>query len=149
MTNTTDNSFTDEDIKAQAQGLISFLLIAGALYAKQQGKGIRDWAHFIGQAAAPSWDQEDHRNARATAMAQSLNGAASGMPIISITGDESHAELVTRDSNDFNEMIQQVGLPREEADEIYAIFEPIAAHLGLRFVWRREGDNLRMIFERQ
>jgi hypothetical protein len=37
-------------------------------------------------------------------------------------------------------------LSQQEADEFYALFTPIAERLGLAYTWRRDGDDVTMIF---
>ena len=39
-------------------------------------------------------------------------------------------------------------LSREDAQRQYDAFGPIMEHLGIRYEWRREGDAVRMTFER-
>ena len=39
-------------------------------------------------------------------------------------------------------------LGQAEADALFGVFDPIAAHLGLRCAWRRDGEAVTMTVER-
>jgi hypothetical protein len=44
-------------------------------------------------------------------------------------------------------MLGMFGLSQDDADVMFAVFEPIAEHIGLGYRWRRQGDSVTMTFE--
>lgn len=134
--------FTQQRIEEQARANVNALILGSLAYAKAQGQGARHWATFMGQAFAPGWTSTTPRQA-ATLLA--LNCASAGMPIISVTGDETRGEAVTGDWPDPDDLAF-FGLSQAEADEFWDIFAPIAQSLGLSFAWRRDGGQLHFSF---
>lgn len=135
--------FTQQRIDERAQGNVTALILGSLAYAKAQGRDGRHWATFMGQAFAPTWNSVATPQQAATSLA--LNCASAGMRIVSVNGDESRGEAVTGDWPEA-EALSLFGLSQAEADEFWDIFAPIAQSLGMRFAWRREGDQLHFSF---
>lgn len=146
MADTAGISFTTDEVNAQARGLVSFLTLAGAVYAKSRGQQPHDWALFIGQLATPSWSKG--MNAREVAEANALNFVATNAEVVSLEGDANRAELAIRPDAETVEMFRQSGLTQEDADGVFDVLQPIAAYLDLTYTRRREGDTLHFTFAR-
>ena len=137
--------FTQQRIEEQARGNVTALILGSLAYAKAQGHDGRHWATFMGQAFAPTWTSTTTPQQAATSLA--LNCASAGMRVLSVTGDETRGEAVTGDWPDAGDLAF-FGLSQADADEFWDIFAPIAQSLGIRYEWRREGDQLHFSFAR-
>lgn len=131
--------FTQQRIEEQARANMTALILGSLAYTKAQGRDGRHWATYMGQAFAPGWTAAATPLQAATSLA--LNCASAGMQIVSVTGDETRGEAVTGAWPDPDDLAF-FGLSQAEADEFWDIFTPIAQSLGMRFSWRREGDQL-------
>ncbi len=135
--------FTQQRIEEQTRSNLNALILGSLAYARAQGRDGRHWANFMGQAFAPTWNSAATPQQAATSLA--LNCASAGVRIVSVTGDETRGETVTSDWPD-PEALAFFGLSQAEADAFWDIFTPIAESLGMRFAWRREGDQLHFSF---
>ena len=135
--------FTQQRIEVQTRSNLNALILGTLACAKAQGHGGRHWATYMGQAFAPTWSGVTTPQQAATSLA--LNCASVGMRIVSVGGGETRGEAITSDWPDA-EALALFGLSRAEADEFWDIFAPIAQSLGMRFAWRREGDQLHFSF---
>jgi hypothetical protein len=70
-----------------------------------------------------------------------LNMVSVGGTLESPSGDEARAEAVIAGwpSPDLQEAF---GVGQEDVDRMYAVFDPIADVLELKYAWRREGDRV-------
>ena len=81
------------------------------------------------------------------ARAAALQMASLGAPLHALTGDARRAEAVVGPWPP-PELAGFAGLSAAECDAVYGLFGLIAARLGLRFVWRREGERVVLEFAR-
>src|SRR6266568_305796 len=128
----TSPEFTSEQLFQQAQGNQTAFVLATIAYLKEQGRTPQEWATFIGNRFAPSWDEVKGQGAKAAMEAVVLNFVSAGGTVQSFGGDETHAEAVVANWPPA-EMMQPLGLTLEDIDPFHEIFTPIAAYLNLRY----------------
>ena len=138
--------FTAEEVCEQAKGNTGAMLLALLAYARDQGRSPAEAAHFVGRLFAPSWDEVLGQEALVAARWAALNLASGGAEVRRLAGDAARAEATVAGWPS-EEDLAFFGLGREEADAAYAIFAPIAERLGLRYAYRRDGDEVTLAFE--
>jgi hypothetical protein len=142
----TGDTFTAEEIREQAQGNVSALSLFVLVAARERGESLVDAARFLGRTFAPTWDSERGKGAREIARWAALNSVTGGAQLRRLDGDATRATATvagwpTADDLDY------FGLTQDDADTLYELYGPIAERLGLRYAWRRDGDEVVMTFE--
>jgi hypothetical protein len=107
---------------------------------------VDDWVTFVGSTFAPTWEAVQEQGALVAAREAARNMISSGATGVSISGDDSHAEV--RSQWPDQETLSFFNVTRDDSDTFLHVFTPIAAHLGLRYEQTREGDEIRMVFAR-
>jgi hypothetical protein len=140
MTDAANTDFTTEELLVQAQGNATAFVLSTIAYLKEQGLAVDDYVRFFGSRFAPGW--EDLRDQRITAVARTvaLNAVSVGGTLRSLSGDETHAEVLIEGWPD-EETSQVLGLTRTDGEVIWDSFEPIMEHLGIRYSWRHDEDG--------
>jgi hypothetical protein len=143
----TEERYTEEETARQAQGNTVALLLALLAYAKHRGDDGAAAARWVGERFAPTWDELQGKGAHAVARMAGLNLAAGGSAVGAVAGDAARAEVRASGWGNAVELAL-FGLDRGEADAFLDVFGPIAARLGLRYAWRREGpEAVKLVFE--
>ena len=141
MSDPTSPILTDEEINQFARGNASAMPLVMTAFARECGRPADDAAAFAGRLFAPGWEEARGQGALAFARLVALNMAACAGELRSLTGDERHAEARLGGLWD-DETLAFFGVARDDADRFVGAFGPIAAHLGLRAAWRREGEEI-------
>ena len=144
----TQEAFTPEEICEQAKGNVGALSLLLLAYARDRGQPLEEAARFCGRVFAPGWDEVPARDARTAARWAALNMVSGGGELRRLEGDARHAETVIG-RWPIDEDLVFFRLSQQEADTFYALFTPIAERLGLVYTWRRDGDDITMIFSAQ
>jgi hypothetical protein len=139
--------FTPEQLLRQAQGNATGTVLITIAYLKERGLPVEDWVAFIGQQFARGWGDPQGRGAADVARIAALNVVSVGGELVALSGDDTRAEAVVSGWPPAA-MLELAGISRDDADAFNDAFGPIAAHLGLRFAWRREGDRVVLAFAR-
>ena len=137
--------FTREEICAQAQTNASAGILMVLVLARHHGQRLVDAARFIGQIFAPSWDEVQGQGAWEVARSAALNLVTGGGELRLLEGDAQQAEAVV--SWPPQELLDYFDLTQEEVDALHELNGPIAERLGLRYAWRRDGNDVVMTFE--
>ena len=145
MSDAMNPMFSSELLAQQAQANVTSILLATIAYLKEQKLSAGQWATFVGQRFAPSWEEMKEHSARDIAEMAALNMASGGATLRSVSGDASQASAVLSDWPS-EEMLQFAGLSQDDADAFLDVFNPIAEYLGLRFTCQRQGDQLTLTF---
>ena len=102
---------------------------------------------FHGRRFAPAWEELRGRPVVEVARLAALNAVSLGATLRSLSGDDRSAEALVAGWPE-EEVLELLGLSREDAERQHDAFGPIMEHLGIRYGWRREGDAVRMTFQR-
>lgn len=146
MSEETKTTFTPEQISQQAIGNVTNICLAADAYLKEHALSMDEFWAFVGRRFAPGWDQG--MTAKEVALAAALNMVTGGWNLLSLSGDESQAEVVMG-GWEFVEAPEFYELTLKEADTIWGAFGPIAESLGYVYAWKRQGDEVTMTFTRQ
>lgn len=144
-----DNTeFTAEQIGNQAQLNAVSWILATIAYLKERSHSIEDWATFHGERAAPGWKGIKERGSPCDRVAWwvALNFVACKGTLVSLSGDETHAEMVIAWPP--KDLADDFGLPMADAQRVFHALGPIAETLGLRFEWQSDGEQVKLAFSR-
>ena len=140
-------AFPPEQVTRQAQLNAAAGLLAGLAYAKQQGRRLEEFVAFAGRQFVAVWGDLPDTGAATAARAAALQMAALGAPLHALGGDAGRAEAVIGPWPP-KELAGFAGLSAAECDAVYGLFSLLATRLGLRFVWRHEGERVVLEFAR-
>ncbi len=139
-------SFTHEEIIDHARANGTALALALIARAREHGEAPEKVARWLGGVFAPEWEQLRGQGARIAVENAALNTISLGASLQDLSGDERHGEATVADWPG-EAMLSMFGLSQDEADVMFAVFEPIAEQLGLEYRWQRQGDSVTMTFE--
>jgi hypothetical protein len=114
-------------------------------YLKKNALSRDEFWNFVGQQFAPSWDQG--ASAKEVALGAAINMVSAGCKLLSSSGNESQAEVVLTGWPS-QRSLERFGLTQEEADSVFGVFRPIAASIGYKYAWERQGDEVKMTVSR-
>lgn len=141
-------SFSDDELRLQAQGNGTAFSLALLRYARDHGETPDAAARWLGTLFAPNWESLQGQGAQAIARAAALNVVSLGGTLHNLTGDEQQAEVTLTDAVDAA-YLEAFGLTRAEADALYTVFEPIADALSYALQWERTGETITLIFRQR
>ena len=139
--------FTPEQVLRQAQGNATATVLVTIAYLKERGLPVEEWVAYTGRRFARGWEALRGQGAAAVARVAALNVVSVGGALVALSGDADRAEAVVSGWPPPS-ILEYLGLARDDADAFTDAFGPIAAHLGLRFAWRREADRVVLMFAR-
>ena len=147
MSDAADVGFSPEEVSSQAQGNATAFALTALAYLKERGLDLDEYVAFHGRRFAPGWEELRARPVVEVARLAALNAVSLGATLRSLSGDDRSAEVVVAGwpQEDFLDLLR---LSPEDAERQHDAFGPIMEHLGIRYGWRREGDAVRMTFER-
>jgi hypothetical protein len=141
-----DTTFTPEQILQRARVNFSSICLVTASYLKEHNLPSDEFWSYVGARYASSWKQVESLSE--VAYQAALNMVSIGCRLRSLSNEDGKAEVVL-DEWPSGESTAFFGLLQEEADNMWIIFGPIAESLGYSYEWRRQGDQVTMIFSRQ
>ena len=147
MTDAIEGEFSPEEISFQAQNNATALALTALAYLKERGLDLDEYVAFHGRRFAPAWEELRGRPVVEAARLAALNAVSLGATLRSLSGDDNSAEVLVAGWPD-EEFLDLLGLSREDAQRQHGAFGPIMEQLGIRYGWRREGEAVRMTFER-
>ena len=147
MPNAIEGEFSPEEISFQAQNNATALALTALAYLKERGLDLDEYVAFHGRRFAPAWEELRGRPVVEAARLAALNAVSLGATLRSLSGDDTSAKVLVAGWPDEG-FLDLLGLSREDAQRQHGAFEPIMEQLGIRYEWRREGDTVKMTFER-
>lgn len=141
----TNTTFSPEEIAQAAQRNAHLFCFVNVLYAKAHGLSPHEYWTFMGQQFATLWEQG--QSVPAIARRAARNMVSVGGTLQALSADESQAEVVMTGWPAPDTTVH-FDLTQAEADTVFDIFGPVAAALGCRYQWRRQGDTIVMSFAR-
>jgi hypothetical protein len=148
MSDTAEVEFSPEEVSSQARANATAFALTALAYLKEQNLELDEYVEFHGRRFAPAWEELRGRPVVEAARLAALNAVSLGATLRSLSGDERSAEVLVAGWPDEG-FLDLLGLSREDAERQHDAFGPIMEHLGIRYGWRREGDAVRMTFERE
>jgi hypothetical protein len=139
--------FSTEELLEQARGNQTAVWHLAVRRASEREGSVEDWASYIGEDFAPSWDEMgDDPSALDVARQAAMNIATTAdMQVVDLEGDDARA-VVTVDGPE-QEWIDAMKTTAEDLDRVNeVIFRAIASRRGLSYSQEREGGAFRMIF---
>jgi len=147
MTDAIEGEFSPEEISFQAQNNATALALTALAYLKERGLDLDEYVAFHERRFAPAWEELRGRPVVEAARLAALNAVSLGATLRSLSGDDTSAEVLVAGWPD-ERFLDLLGLSREDAQRQHGAFEPIMEQLGIRYGWQREGDAVKMTFER-
>ena len=147
MTDAIEGEFPPEEISFQAQNNATALALTALAYLNERGLDLDEYVAFHGRRFAPAWEELRGRPVVEAARLAALNAVSLGATLRSLSGDDTSAEVLVAGWPDEG-FLDLLGLSREDAQRQHGAFEPIMEQLGIRYEWQREGDAVKMTFER-
>ena len=139
--------FSTEDLLPQAQGNATAFILATIAYLKEHGLEVDDYVAFFGRQFAPGWEEMRDQPILEVARSAATNAVSIGGELRSLSGDDTHAEALIAGWPD-EDISNTLGLTHHEGDAMWNSFVPIMERLNISYAWQREGDAVRITFER-
>jgi hypothetical protein len=146
MSDATNPQFTQEEILSLAQGNATALVLSAFAFMKERGLDPDEYVAFFGRQVVSGWEEMRGRPLVDVARAAALNPVSMGATVLSLSGDDTRAEVVVAGWPD-EEFLSELQLTQSDGDRLLKAFDPIMEYLGIRYAWQREGEAVRMTFE--
>ena len=147
MTDAIEGEFSPEEISFQAQNNATALALTALAYLKERGLDLDEYVAYHGRRFAPAWEELRGRPVVEAARLAALNAVSLGASLRSLSGDDRSAEVLVAGWPDEG-FLDLLGLSREDAQRQHGAFGPIMEQLVIRYGWQRDGDAVKMTFER-
>jgi hypothetical protein len=148
VSDSTNTHFTQEEVLEMAQGNATAFILTAFAYLKERGLDPDEYVAFFGRQVAPGWEDMRGRPVAEVARVAALNPVSVGATLLSLSGDDTHAEVLLAGWPD-EEFMSELQLTQSDSDRLLNAFEPIMEYLGIRYAWQREGEAVRLSFDRE
>jgi hypothetical protein len=148
VSDSTNAQFTQEEVLGLAQGNATAFVLTAFAYLQERGLDPDEYVAFFGRQVAPGWEEMRGRPVADVAREAALNPVSVGATLLSLSGDDTHAEVLVAGWPD-EELLSELQLTQSDGDRLLNAFEPIMEYLGIRYAWQREGEAVRMTFEKE
>jgi hypothetical protein len=148
VSDSTNTHFTQEEVLEMAQGNATAFILTAFAYLKERGLDPDEYVAFFGRQVAPGWEDMRGRPVAEVARVAALNPVSVGATLLSLSGDDTHAEVLLAGWPD-EEFMSELRLTQSDSDRLLNAFEPIMEYLGIRYGWQREGEAVRLSFDRE
>jgi hypothetical protein len=148
VSDSTNTHFTQEEVLEMAQGNATAFILTAFAYLKELGLDPDEYVAFFGRQVAPGWEDMRGRPVAEVARVAALNPVSVGATLLSLSGDDTHAEVLLAGWPD-EEFMSELRLTQSDSDRLLNAFEPIMEYLGIRYAWQREGEAVRLSFDRE
>ena len=138
------DEFKRDEVLQQAKANAQALFVVTVGYITEKGLPLDEFSSYVGEKFTLGWEPLRGRGALAAMRMFALNMVSVGGALESLSGDEARAEA-TIAGWPSPDLLRGFGVSRDDADRAYAVFEAIAAVLGLKYEWRRQGDRVTLI----
>jgi hypothetical protein len=138
------DEFKRDEVLQQAKANAQALFVVTVGYITEKGLPLDEFSSYVGEKFTLGWESLQGKGARVAMRTFALNMVSVGGTLESLSGDEARAEAIIADWPS-PDLLQAFGVSRGDVDRMYAVFQPIADLLGLRYEWRRQGDRVTLI----
>jgi hypothetical protein len=140
--------FTPDQLAKQAEGNATALALATIAYLQDHHLDIDEYWASVGRRFAPGWVGLQGQTMKDFAQEAALNMVSVGGTLRSLSGDDFEAEAVILGWPS-DEDCTFFALDYADIDPFWNIFQPIAESLGVHYAWKRQGDEVTLIFSRR
>ena len=77
-----------------------------------------------------------------------LNMVSVGASLRSLSGDDTHAEVLIAEWPD-NDFMGELGVTQSDSEAMWNLWNPIMEYLGIRYAWQRQDEAVKMTLERE
>ena len=148
MSESTNAQFTQEEVLEMAQGNATAFVLTAFAFLKERGLDPDEYVAFFGRQVAPGWEDMRGRPVSELARAAALNPVSVGNTLLSLSGDDTHAEVRLAGWPD-EEFLSELELTQSDSDRLLNAFVPIMEYLDIRYAWQREGEAVKLTFEKE
>jgi hypothetical protein len=141
------DEFTSDEVLEQAKANAQALFLVTIGYLKDKKLSVDEFWSFVGEKFTLGWDSLQGKGALEAMRIFALNMVSVGGILESLSGDKARAEAVIAGWPS-PDLMQAFGVSQSDTDRSYAVFQPIADVLELKYEWRRQGDRVTMILSR-
>jgi hypothetical protein len=138
------DEFTKDELLQQAKMNAQALSLVAVGYVKEKGLSPDEFWSFVGEKFTLGWDSLQGKGALVAMRTFALNMVSVGGTLESLSGDQARAEAIIADWPS-PDLLQAFEVGQGDIDRMYAVFQPIADVLDLRYEWRRQGDRVTLI----
>jgi hypothetical protein len=138
--------FSPEELGNYGRGNAEGWLLGTISYFTSKGGGLEEWIDYVGRFHAQGWENIEDKSPKNITREAALNWVSCGAKLISFDGDDSLAEAVFEFAVD--EAAEWWKISTEDAQKVNRVFFPIAKQVGLKFDWKSEGKQFRIIFSK-
>ena len=146
MSDAANAQFTQEEVLEMAQGNATAFVLTAFAFLKERGLDPDEYVAFFGRQVAPGWEDMRGRPVSEVARAAALNPVSVGATLLSLSGDDTHAEVRLSGWPD-EEFLDELQLAQSDGDRVLDAFKPIMEYLGIRYSWQREDEAVRLTFQ--
>jgi len=136
--------FSQEDLGNYGRSNAEGWLLGSVSYFTSKGSGLEEWIDYVGKFHALGWEEIEDKSPKNIAKEAAKNWVSCGAKLISFDGDNSRAEAVLEFAVD--ETAEWWKISTQDAQKFNRVFFPIAKQVGLKFDWKSEGKQFRIIF---
>jgi hypothetical protein len=148
VSDSSNTQFTQEEVLEMAQGNATAFVLTTFAYLKERGLDPDEYVAFFGRKVASGWEDMRGRPVSEIARVAALNPVSVGATLRSLSGDDTHAEMLIAEWPD-EEFLSELRLTQSDGDRLLNAFEPIMEQLGIRYAWEREGEAVKLTFENE
>jgi hypothetical protein len=148
MSDAANTEFAPDVVLSQAQTIATSWVLTTIGYLKERGLAVEEYVAYHGRRFAPGWEELRSQPVAEVAQLVALNAVSVGCTLRSLSGDDTRAEALIVGWPD-QELASFLQLPQSDSDHIWNTHESIMEYLGLRYVWQREDDVVRITLERR
>jgi hypothetical protein len=143
-----DTEFSTERLFEQARGNQSAMFMTSVRWARERDGSVDDWANFVGEQFASSWEGMQNASVRDVAQMAGMNFASSAdSKFVGLSGNAERAEATIEGPD--ADWLESAGVTVEDHDRANElIFRHIAEYLGMSLEVRRDGTLLHLAFSR-
>jgi hypothetical protein len=148
MSDDMSTEFTSEELLSQAQGNATALALSAIAFAKERNISADEFTAFVGQRFAPLWEELRGQGVKDVARMVALNMVSVGASLRSLSGDDTHAEVLIAEWPD-NDFMGELGVTQSDSEAMWNLWNPIMEYLGIRYAWQRQDEAVKMTLERE
>jgi hypothetical protein len=148
MSDATNAEFTSEELLSQAQGNATAMALTAIAFAKERDASADEFAFYVGRRFAPGWEEMRGQGVEDVARMVALNMVSVGGSLRSLSGDDTHAELLVAGWPD-DESLGELGLTQSDGEALWNLWNPIMEYLGISYAWQRQDGDVKLTLDRE